>query len=112
METYVADSNKCTVSMRISKADAVRLFALLVWDTRKKGMHGRTLPNHNVVFDIDRNANINLYKWDRLEAAGDVWDIHESADVRPDPAILVLFRNAPGVAFTFVSPMFSVPGFV
>ena len=43
---------------------------------------------------------------------GDVWDMHDKPEVLPDPARLLFFRQCPDVSFTFVSPLFSLPGFV
>lgn len=111
---YLADVMKCTITVQVSLADAVRIFAVLGFDDRKEGMHGLIINRQTVVTDISSNTQIPLLKFDRLTLAGSILDIHgDATDLAGTPPYTITFwRQHPRVWIQFYPWLLQVPGVV
>jgi hypothetical protein len=114
---YLELVGRSVVDVLVNRADLERLFNVIRVDVRKDGSHGRGLSKPVRVFDMRLKLEVLLERWDRLELAGCVFDVHASAsDVLErfpvGPAWHLRFwRMSAGTCLTGSSAIFHVPGF-
>ena len=84
-----------TIVVVVSRQTFSRILEVLKFDWRQKdGMHGRILGRQLQVMDLKRGVSTTLLANDRLEAAGDIRDIHcDNCSLLPDPCTIVFFQK-------------------
>ena len=78
-------------------------------------MHGKCIgPKQLFVHDLTSGTQVELRRYDRLDMAEDVYDVHcnRSHFIGEGPFRLQFWRYTSNTCFAFISHLFDVPGFV
>ena len=111
-ESYLHDAAQVTIVVVVSRQTFSRILEVLKFDWRRNGMHGRIVGRQLQVMDLKRGVSTTLLANDRLEAAGDIRDIHcDNCSLLPDPCTIVFFRKRVGVFLKFIPLLLSAPFF-